>query len=52
MTEKEKAKFALEILNSVTEIHNFLIENNYRSAFFHMGILTENLASIVRKDDK
>ncbi len=27
----------LNILNDVTEIHNFLIKGNYRSAFFKLG---------------
>lgn len=39
---------ALRILNQVTEIHNFLINGNDRSAFFHLGVLTEELAMIVR----
>lgn len=47
MTGKE----ALRILNQVTEIHNFLMEDNERSAFFHMGVLTEELAMIVRIDE-
>jgi hypothetical protein len=42
---------ALRILNQVTEIHNFLIKGNDRSAFFQMGILTEELAMIVRIDE-
>lgn len=42
---------ALRILNQVTEIHNFLMKGNDRSAFFHMGVLTEELAMIVRIDE-
>ena len=44
-------KEALRILNQLTEIHNFLIKGNDRSAFFYMGILTEQLAMIVRIDE-
>ena len=39
---------ALRILNKLTEIHNFLMRDCDRSAFFHMGVLTEELAMIVR----
>lgn len=46
MTGKE----ALRILNKLTEIHNYLIKGNNRSAFFDMGRLTEELAQIVRID--
>lgn len=42
---------ALRILNQVTQIHNFLIKGNDRSAFFHMGMLSEELAMIVRIDE-
>lgn len=38
----------LRILNQVTEIHNCLIDDNDRSAFFHLGQLTEELAMIIR----
>ncbi len=42
---------ALRILNQVTEIHNFLMKDNDRSAFFHLGVLTEELATIIRIDE-
>ena len=42
---------ALRILNKVTEIHNYLMEDNDRSAFFHLGVLTEELAMIIRIDE-
>lgn len=43
-------KEALEILNQVTEIHNYLILDSNRSAFYCIGVLTEKLAQIVRID--
>ncbi len=46
MTGKE----ALEILNEIKEIHNHLINNCDRSAFFLMGALTEKLSTIIRID--
>ncbi len=46
MTGKE----ALEILNKISKIHNFLIKGNDRSAFFDLGRITEELAMIVRVD--
>lgn len=45
------ANEALRILNQVTEIHNFLMKDNDRSAFFHLGVLTEELAMIIRIDE-
>ena len=47
MTGKE----ALDILNQITEIHNCLIKDNDRSAFFFLGALTEQLAQIIRIDE-
>jgi hypothetical protein len=47
MTGKE----ALRILNQITAIHNFLINDHDRSAFFHLGVLTEELAMIIRIDE-
>jgi hypothetical protein len=41
----------LEVLNEITTIHNYLIQNNERSAFFFLGSLTENLANRLRNDN-
>ncbi len=38
----------LEVLNDITEIHRFLVEGNDKTAFFLMGVLTENLANRLR----
>lgn len=46
MTGKE----ALRILNKITAIHNYLIDDEERAAFFDLGRLTEELAQIVRID--
>ncbi len=46
MTGKE----ALGILDQINEIYDFLTDDNDRSAFFYLGILTEQLAQIVRID--
>lgn len=47
MTGKE----ALKILEDLISIRNFLLDEDDRSAFFNMGILTEELAQIVRIDE-
>jgi len=47
MTGKE----ALEILNQVTEIHNLLMDDDERSAFFYLGVLSEQLAEIVKIEE-
>lgn len=46
MTGKE----ALKILNRIKEIHNFLIIGENSSIFFILGILTEELSTIIRED--
>ncbi len=43
-----KQKEYLKILNELTEIHNFLIKENYKSAFFQLGVLTESIAQKIR----
>lgn len=49
---KESPKVdVLAVLNSLVEIHNLLIEGNEKSAFFHLGGLTENLAARLRNDN-
>lgn len=42
---------ALGILNQITEIHNFLIDDNDRSAFLELGRLMERLSQIARIDE-
>jgi hypothetical protein len=37
-------------LNHLTLIHNLLIEGNDRAAFFHIGVMTEWLAEMIRKE--
>lgn len=45
-------KEALKILNNITHIVNLLHHEDQREAFYHLGIFTESLAEIVRKDDE
>lgn len=45
-----KGKEALGILNQITEIANYLLEDDEKRAFYQIGILTEELAQIVRID--
>lgn len=47
MTGKE----AVRILNQIVDIHNHLMEGNDRSAFFELGLLSEELAMIIRIDE-
>ncbi len=48
MTGKE----ALKILDKVTRIRDYLLEHDSeREAFYHIGILCEELANIVRIDE-
>ena len=46
MTGKE----ALRILEKVMTIHDYLINDEDRSAFFKLGALSEEMAMIVRVD--
>ena len=46
MTGKE----ALRLLEKIMAIHNYLIDDEDRSAFFELGALSEELAMIVRID--
>lgn len=48
MNDESLKKEYLEILNKVTEIHNFLMVDNYKSACVHLGILIETLAQKIR----
>lgn len=43
-------KLALEIMNDIVEIHNQLLKEDQRQAFFNMGILIESLAERIRND--
>ncbi len=46
------AKLALAIMNDIVRIHNYLMEDNIKSAFFEMGSLIESLAERIRNEDQ
>lgn len=49
---KDKNEFTpLNVLNHLTQIHNSLIDGSDRIAFYHIGVMTEWLAEMIRKED-
>lgn len=51
IAKKISPEIALELLNELIEIHNLLIKEDQREAFFRLGSLVEMIADRARIKD-